>query len=386
MKIKLGIIFGGKAPEHEISIISASQVLKAINLDKYDIIPIYISKNQLFYTGDILLNLTNYKDLDNLLKQATQIDFSQKDNNLYIKKSNAKLLNNYISKIDLVIPVMHGINGEDGTIHGLLQSLNVPYAGCDITSAAVGQDKVIQKCIMQAHNIPTCPWFYMYANNFDNDLNTYLQQAKNLGYPLIIKPSNLGSSIGIEIANNENEFIDKIRTCSKYDNKLLIEKCLKDFTEINISVLGNTYKQKLSITEQVLKHDEILSFNDKYLGNSSKKLCSTKTKGMASTSRIIPADIDDKLIKEIERHALNAFLAIGASGVCRIDFMLDNTTNNIYLVEINTIPGSLAFYLWEKVGIPFDALIDELVSIAIDNQRIKDNLVITFDSNILKTL
>ena len=387
MKLNIAIIFGGKSPEHEISIISANQAMHALNKDKYNLIPIYISKSQKFYTGNDLLNLKNYSNLSVLESKLTNINIVRIDNKTYINSVNKSLFNKGINEvIDIAIPVMHGLNGEDGNLAGYLNMLNIPFAGCDTTSAAVGQDKVIQKCIIDTNSISTCPWFWLYEFDFDDNQEHYCNKANDLGYPVIIKPSKLGSSIGIKIAHNKEEFIEYIKECGQYDSKLLIEKAIKNLVEINISILGNTKKYELSVTEQVVKNDEILSFTDKYQGNGKgSKSKGTKSKGMASTSRIVPAPIAQEQIKFIEDQATKAFKALGCSGVCRIDFMLDKDTNNIYLTEVNTIPGSLAFYLWKEKNVEFDELLDKLISIAIDNKRSNEKLLTSFDTNILKT-
>ena len=386
MKLNIAIVFGGKSPEHEISIISANQAMHALNKDKYNLIPIYISKKQKLYTNDLLLDLKNYNNLDILESKLEQINLIKLDNKTYIEHNKKSMFYKVNKTIDIVIPVMHGLNGEDGNLAGYLNTLDIPYAGCDVVSAAIGQDKVIQKCVIDTNNISTCPWFWLYEFDFEDNIELYCNKALELGYPVIIKPSKLGSSIGIKIAHNKEEFIEYIKDCGQYDSKLLVEKAIKNLVEINISILGNINKYKVSVTEQVVKNDEILSFSDKYQGNSKgSKTKGCKSKGMASTNRIVPAPITSDQTEYIKDQAIKAFKALGCSGVCRIDFMLDKDTNNIYLTEVNTIPGSLAFYLWKELNIEFDQLLDELINIAIDNKRIKEKLLTSFDTNILKT-
>ncbi len=385
MKLKVAVMFGGQSVEHEISIISANQAINALNKSKYDLIPIYISKEGMFYTGDELLDLSNYHDLDNLLKKSIQVNFLKEDKKCVIRQSANSIFKKKSWEVDIVLPVVHGLNVEDGNLQGFLKTLNIPFVGCDVTSAAVGQDKVIQKCVMQANDINTVEWFWMYDHEVENE--DFIKKANKIGFPLIIKPAKLGSSIGIKIVNNEKEFIDGVKECGKFDNKLLIEKVITKFKEINIAVMGNCEDIKLSVTEEVLKNDEILSFEDKYLGNaksSKSKISSKLSSGMASIKRSIPANVDDNVIEKIEYLALKAFNAIGISGNCRIDFMYDTINNEVYLTEVNTIPGSLAFYLWKEKGLEFDVLLDEMIKLAVDKERRNAKTITSFDTNILK--
>lgn len=383
MSIKVAILFGGESCEHEISCISANQAIHALNKDKYDVIPVYISKQRQMYTGDELFDLSNYKDLNNLIAKLKQVVMIKKDNKVLLEPVKTGLFSKTISEIDICMPIMHGTNGEDGTIQGYLEMLKIPYTGCDVISAGIGQDKVIMKHILQNSGIPICPWFWLYGHEFQDNQQEYLNKANKLGYPVIIKPANLGSSIGIEIAHNDQEFIDGIINASNYDSKIVVERIVSNLIEVNCSCLGSRFKVQASALELVGKSDEILSFNDKYLPNGSKSSKMGNSKGMASASRIVPAPLDDKMTNKIKALALETFKVLGASGVCRIDFMIDGDNNEVYVNEINTIPGSLSFYLWEPCGIKFDQLLDELISIAIDNQRRKEKMTFSFDTNIL---
>lgn len=391
MKLQVAVMFGGRACEHEISVISANQAMAALNKEKYDVIPIYISKSQRMYTGNVLLELKNYANLTQLLEKAQEISIVRIENEVVLKPLKTGLFNKQLTKIDLVIPVMHGTNGEDGVAQGYLEMLQVPYAGCDVAAAAIGQDKVLQKACLESNKIAVTPWFWLYESDFEDTKLEVLNKANKLGYPLIIKPANLGSSIGIVIAHNETELVEAIAEAGQYDNKLLVEAVVEDLTEVNCSVLGTSIKQKASVLERVIKEDEILSFKDKYVGNSkgsskgTKATKSSGSKGMASTTRVVPADISHELSEEIQMMALKTFKILGASGVCRIDFLIDNKNNKAYVNEINTIPGSLSFYLWEATDLRFDQLMDELVEIAIDSERRKSKRIYSFDTNILES-
>lgn len=387
MKLQVGIIFGGQSVEHEISVISANQAMNALNKEKFDLVPIYISKEGKFYTGNELIDLGNYGNLNSLITKLEEVTFVRRNNVTNLEPVKKSIFNNKSIKVDVVIPIVHGVNVEDGNLQGYLHTLKVPFAGCDVTSAAVGQDKVIQKAVLSANDVKTAPWFWLYANDFESNKDVFITKANKLGYPLIIKPAKLGSSIGIEIVNNDHELETMVKECGKYDPKLLIEKVITNFKEINIAIMGNSNSYKLSVMEEVLKNDDILSFNDKYLSSNKTKGVKQSTKGskgMASTTRKVPAEVSLDIKKLIEKEAIKAFKAIGVTGNCRIDFMYDEKNNEIYLTEVNTIPGSLAFYLWNECDISFDKLLEEMIDIAIEKERINDKVVVSFDTNILQ--
>ena len=350
MKLKVAVMFGGDSVEHEVSIISANQALKALDLNKYDVIPIYISKKREFYFGEELFNLSNYKDLDALIKKLTKIVLVKEDNKVKIEPSKKGLFSKTLGEIDVVIPVVHGTNVEDGTLQGYLEMLNLPYSSSDVISSAVGQDKVVMKCVLQQANIKMVDWFWVYGFEIDDNKKEIKENAEKLGYPLIIKPASLGSSIGINFANNYNELIDAIEECRQFDNKVIIEKKLENFREVNCSVLGSIYKAKTGVLEEVNIGAGFLGFDEKYGG--SKKSTKSSSKGMASTSRQVPAKLSKSKEKEIKQIALKTFKQIGSSGVVRIDFLIDEK-DIVYVNEINNIPGSLAFYLWQPEGIDF---------------------------------
>ena len=390
MKLRVAVIFGGESCEHEISCISANQVLHALNTDKYEVIPVYISKKSEYFTGEELFDLKNYHDLTVLTNRLKKITFIKNKNKAYIRFLD-KILFSKDQEFDIAMPILHGTNGEDGTFIGCLEMLKIPYTSSNVASSAVGQDKVMMKQILGYENIAICPWFWLYGFDFENKQDYYLKQATQIGYPVIVKPANLGSSIGIEIAHDNKEFIEAIKNCSLYDNKIVVEKLVEDLLEVNCSVLGDRFACKASVLEEVMKNDEILSYNDKYKPNGAKgkmgsktKLSSNGSKGMEATSRIIPAPLDEELTEKIQLMAKQTFKVLGSSGIVRIDFLIDKQNNQVYVNEINNIPGSLANYLWAPLGYSFSDLLDELIKIAVDNQRRKEKMVFSFDTNILE--
>ncbi len=391
MKLKVGVMFGGESVEHEISIISAAQAMAAIDREKYEVYPIYISKDRTFYSGEILFDMDVYKNLNALAKKATQVMFYRKGNAFIMEDVNRSMFTKGI-KLDVVVPVMHGTNGEDGALQGYLETLKVPYTGSDVIASAVGQDKSIMKHILENSGLPITKWFWFYSHDFMANKEEYLNKAKELGFPVIIKPACLGSSIGITIAHSEDEFYDMVKESAQYDRKLVVEKMVENLKEVNASVLGNSKDLQVSVLEEVYKasDEDILSFDKKYTGGNGKagvKGAPSKmaggSKGMASASRIIPANISEENTKLIKELAAKTFKALGSSGVCRIDFMMNSVSEEIYVNEINSIPGSLAFYLWDKSGIDFTALMDKLIMLAIDRKREQEKMVFSYDTNVL---
>lgn len=378
MKIKVGVIFGGQTVEHEVSIISAVQAMNNMDTNKYDIIPIYIDKERIWYTGKMLLDIEIYKDMDLLKRYAKKVTLCKKNGSFYLINTKG-LFRKDITEIDIAFPIVHGLNVEDGTLQGYLDTIGIPYVGSKVLGAALGQDKVVMKQVFESSNIPVVPYTWFYDVEYYNNKETIYENIKKLKYPVIVKPANLGSSVGISIANNEEELDSKIEEAIKYDTKIVVEKVIEDMVEVNCSVLGNYENQKTSTIEEVMKVDEFLSYQDKYLGGGKK----SGSKGMASTNRIIPARIDDKLTNQIKETSKQVFKVLNLSGVCRIDYIIDKKKNKFYVNEPNTIPGSLSFYLWEPIGKPYNELLDDMINIAIKEYKNKSKKTYSFESNIL---
>ena len=380
MKIKLGVIFGGETVEHEVSIISALQALQNLNKDKYDIIPLYISKNRTWYTGDKLTNIETFKNFENNKKYVTPVTLYKKDNKFYLQNT-AGLIRKDITDIDIVLPIVHGNNVEDGSLAGYLDTIGIPYVGPHVLGAALGQDKVTMKQVMKTENIPVVDFIWFFDSEYLDNKENILKDIKKLGYPVVVKPATLGSSVGITFVKSEKEVEEAIEEAISYDNKIVVEKAVENLVEVNVSVLGNYESQKVSPLEEVMGLDEILSYSDKYLGGSKTK--GSGSKGMASTNRIIPARISKKLTKDIQETSKKVFKLLNLSGVCRIDYLIDKKTEKFYVNEPNTIPGSLSFYLWKEAGVEYKDLLDEMISIAIKEYKNKSKKTMSFESNIL---
>lgn len=379
MKIKIGVIYGGETVEHEVSVISALQAMNNLNEDKYVIVPIYISKDRIWYTGHMLRDIEFYKEFEDEKKYAIKVMLYKKGKTFLLQRTTG-LFRKDITDLDVILPVVHGNNVEDGSLAGLLDSIGIPYVGSHVLGGALGQDKVVMKQVMESVNLPIVPYTWFYDSEYLDNKENILKEIKKIGYPVIVKPATLGSSIGIEVAKNEKDIESKIEDAMEYDTKIVVEKVIENLTEVNASVLGNYEYQKVSPLEEVMGEDEILSFADKYLDNAKSK--GTASKGMASTSRIVPARISEKLTKEIQDTAKQVFKVLNLSGVCRVDFLIDNKENKFYVNEPNTCPGSLSFYLWKEAGMKYSELLDEMISIAIKEYKHKNQKTMSFKSSI----
>ena len=397
MKIKVGVMFGGKSTEHEISIISAIQAIGYLDKEKYDVIPIYITKNNEFYVGEDIGSIASYTNLKALLAKSQRVILVNDENKVkLIRYPGKKLSSNFVDYIDIAFPVVHGTNVEDGTLQGFLTMMNIPYVGCDVVSSAVGMDKYVMKTVLKDNDIPVLDCKCYTANQYDEDNEKIADEIENaIGYPVIVKPVNLGSSIGISKADNREKLLTSLDTAFSYASKILVETAVQNLKEINCSVLGDYEDAEASELEEPIGNGEILDFSDKYIGDGSAKGAKGGVKGgvkgaksgsqgMATLKRKIPADITAEQSKIIKDYAVKAFKCLGCNGVSRIDFMMDTKTGNIWLNEINTIPGSLSFYLWEPVGVPYSKLLDKMISLSLKRQREAENITYAFDSNVLQ--
>ena len=384
MKIKLGVIFGGESVEHEVSIISAVQAMESIDEEKYDIIPIYISKDRIWYTGAMLRDIDVYKDFEDLKKYAKEVVLTRKKGKFFLQTTKG-LFRKDITDVDIIFPIVHGNNVEDGSLQGYLESVGIPYVGSHVLGAALGQDKVLMKQVFKSNDLPIVDYTWFYDNEYLENKDSILKNISTLKYPVVVKPATLGSSVGITYVKSEDDVDSAIKEAIKYDNKIVVEKAVENLIEVNCSVLGNYKYQETSALEEVLSDNELLTYADKYIGGAKGKLKGgmKSSKGMASTSRVIPARIDKKLASDVTDLSKKVFKALNLSGVCRIDFLIDKKANKVYINEPNTIPGSLAFYLWEPVGKGYKALINDMINIAIKDYKLKEKKTYSFDTNIL---
>jgi len=376
--IKVGVIFGGESVEHEVSIISAVQAMNKMDSEKYEIIPIYITKDGEWYTGDFLKEIETFQDMKLLKKYAKNVVLYRKGGSFLLQSKG--FFKSIVKEIDIAFPIVHGTNVEDGALQGYLKTIGIPFVGSDVCAAAIGQDKIFQKHIWSSEGLPIPKYTWFFDSDYEENPEEVIKKAEKIKYPVIVKPATLGSSVGISIAHNKKELIESIEDAINYDNKILVEEVINNLVEVNVSVVGNYDSQDTSVIEEVLSSNDLLTYEDKYIGGSKK---SGASKGMASASRKIPADIGEKLTNEVKDVAVSAFKSLNLSGDVRIDFLIDSKKKKVYINEVNTIPGSLAFYLWEPIGKAYTELLDELINIAIKDYKKRINKTHSFETNIL---
>lgn len=381
MKWNLGVFFGGASVEHEVSVISALQAITNMKGEEYNVHGVYITKDGRFFTGEGVKDIKNYKDIPALLDQSTQVTLVKDEGQVKLVELRPRRFRKPLEiVIDFAFPIVHGTNCEDGSLQGMFEVLGLPYAGCDVVSSALGMDKVLFKQVMEQNGLPVVPGVSFYARDFVANKAPIVEQIEALGYPVIVKPANLGSSVGISKADNQTALLEKIQLASSFAPKILVEKAVTGLREINCSVVGDVNHCTPSVCEEPVMSDEILSYSDKYQRGSGK----TKNSGMASLDRLIPAPIDEEKRQEICDLSCRVFKALGCNGVVRIDYLMDTDHNNkVYVNEINTIPGSLAFYLWEAAGKSYPDLLEEIIGCGQKRQRQREQLMFTYDTNIL---
>ena len=386
MRIKVGVIFGGESVEHEISIISALQAINKIDEEKYEVVPIYITKDREWYTGDMLKDIDVYKDLNLIKTYASNVVLYYK-NGSYVLQKKKGLFKPVVKEIDIAFPIVHGTNVEDGGLQGYLQTIGIPYVGPNVYGAVAGQDKTIMKDIWKSANLPMTDYVWFYDVDYRTNASAVIAKVNKLKYPVIVKPATTGSSVGIGVCENETELKEAIDEALQYDSKIVVEEVVQNLKEVNIAVMGNYEHQKVSEIEEVLSGNKFLTYEDKYIGGGKGKgklkHSPSKSKGMASTNRKLPADLDKKMREEIEDIAVRAFKALGSAGNSRIDFLVDEKANKVYINEINSIPGSLAFYLWEAKDIDFTSVLDEMINIGVKDYKRRISKTHSFETNIL---
>lgn len=378
MKTTIGVFFGGRSVEHEISVLTALQAMYAIDASRYNIIPIYISKEGRWYSGEPLLSVSNYKDMAALKSRCEEVYMNPEygDYNLYRRKKPL-FGSRVVATLDVVIPALHGTNGEDGVFQGLLETIGIPFAGCDTLSAAIGMDKIVMKMVLEHSGIPVVDYVWFTDKQWATTRDKWVEEIeRKIGYPVIVKPANLGSSVGISRADNRQELITKVEEASRYSTRLIVEDLVENLKEINCSVLGDCDDYATSVCEEPIKSGKILSYEDKYMGGNKGE------SGMQASEKRIPADLSEEQTQRVRFLAGETFRVLSCHGVARVDVMIDDNSGAIYVNEINAIPGSFSFYLWEATGVPFDELMDKLVSLALKRKREQAHKTVSYSQNI----
>ncbi len=386
--IKIGVIFGGETVEHEVSIITAVQAMSYMDTKKYEVVPIYISKNRLWYSGDKLKEMSSYKDLNQIPSLAKEVTLTKKGDKFILQKKNG-IFNSTLTNIDVAFPIVHGKGVEDGSLSGYLETLGIPYVGPSMLGASVGQDKVVQKQIMASSGVPVVDYIWFYDHEYKQDDESILQKIEKMGYPVIVKPARLGSSVGITVAHDTSELSESIEEAIKYDEKIVVESMVKNLVEVDCAVIGNSEDMECSLIGEMITDNDFLTFEDKYIGNGSggkKGGAKASSGGKVVTSGFkIPADLDKKIEEDIYKYSKEAFRCLNLSGVTRFDFLVDQKNKKVYVNEPNTIPGCLAFFFFTPKGKKYSKLLDELITKAIKGYKDSKKKVTSFESNVLST-
>jgi len=380
MKLRVGLFFGGRSTEHEVSVISALQAYQNLNKEKYEVTPIYVSKSGDFYTNPKFLELKNFQDVDELLLSSSKITLGIKDKQpgFYTQKMLPKF-----TQLDIAFPIFHGSFGEDGSIQGLFEMYKIPYVGLNVMGSAVAMDKVISKALLKELGFNVADYVLVKRESWNENQSKCLEIIKKkLKYPIFIKPATAGSSIGASKAVDEESLKFTIEVAFTYSEKVLAEECLENVIEINCSVLGYGLDVQASVCEMPVSSGELLSFDDKYRKGGK----GSKGAGMASLSRVIPAPISEKLTKEIQEVTLKIFKAFDGCGVARIDYFVDQKNNKIWVNEVNSPPGSLSFYLWEPSGVKFSELLDKLIEYGLKRFEEQKKTQYVFNSGLLSEM
>lgn len=397
MSLKVAVIYGSRTCEHDVSIVSALQAMDNLDKNEYEIVPVYIARDGQWYTGRLLRNITFYsafkpelvthvapvmsEDGKFTLMPVTSIAPHGFKGMVKVLMSNMNLGEDTVEKCDVVLPVMHGMNGEDGTLQGLLELFNVPYTSTGVLGSALGMDKIAMKQFFRGCGLPVVDGMWFARSEWNKNHEEVLNRVESsCPYPVYVKPANLGSSIGISRATDRQSLIKAIETAVEYDRRILVERGIEKPVEINCSALRIKGEVRASLCEMPASWEEFLTFDDKYLRGSK----SGKGQGMESLARKVPAPISDELTQRIQQMTTQVYNAMDCKGVVRIDYMLDG--DELYINEINIIPGSLAFYLWEPLGISFKEMLDCMIEDAFTAYAEKNRSVFSYDSSILRSV
>jgi len=380
--MQVGVIFGGRSVEHDVSIITAHQAM-AVLAERHEVIPIYVTREGKWLTGPSLNDLEVYraKRWDEVGEQV-QVATGARGG---LVVPGSRLRGPRALSVDVVVCAIHGTFGEDGSLQGLLEMAGLPYTGSNVTASAVGMDKRMMNDVFRAAGLPTVPNVEVEARDLVRDTDSVVARIETaIDYPIFVKPVRAGSSVGIAKATDRDTLREALEVARRYDDRLLAEKGMTGCIEVNCSVLGGGGREpRVSVCEQPVAWQEFLSFDDKYLRSGKGGGASSKSEGMASLDRRIPAPIPEEVTKQVQDNAIAAFRAVGASGIARIDSFVDESTGETWLMEINTMPGSFAFYLWEATGMSFQELMEELIAIARAEHDKRSELLFSFDSGML---
>lgn len=383
-KVTLGVFFGGRSCEHDVSIITALQLIKAIDGQKYHVVPVYISQKGQWYTGEKLLDIKSYTNFAAHVSELTNIalDLTPGSGALISYQRGKGLFagmeQKVTARIECAVLAFHGMHGEDGSMQGIMEIANIPYTSAGVPGCGVTMDKILMKQFIKGGGFPVVPGKWFYRSAWQKNEDSILDEILALGLPVVVKPANLGSSIGVSFVSAKDELTDALEVAFSFDRKVLVEKAIEDKIELNCAVVGYEEEVLASVLEQP-KQSPLLTFNEKYLEGAKGR-----QEGMASLARQIPAPVDEGLRDKIKHMSKEIFTLLDLKGVVRIDYMVDQRDERLYVTEVNTIPGSMAFYLWDYDGLTYTKLIDKLIEYAFEAFEQKNQSSFAFESSILQ--
>lgn len=378
-KKTVGVIFGSRTVEHDVSVVTAQQVMQALDPAKYDVVPIYITRDGHWLTGAALRDLKNFqaRNIGDLMGISdTLISPDTEHHGMITPPTSGLFGRSQLRRLDVAFPVLHGTHGEDGTIQGLLELADIPYVGAGVMTSAVVRDKIMLKMILSQIGIPVVKYVSFSRHQWVENSKALLERIeKELTYPVFVKPATLGSSIGVARAANAGEVNNYVNVAANFDRRILVEQAVQGAIEINCALMGN-YDLRASVLEQPVSWEEFLTYEEKYMRSEGAA-------GMKGAERRIPAPIEDGLAARIKQMALDAFAAVDGRGTARVDFLVREEAGEIYLNEINTIPGSLAFYLWQEEGMTPSDVVDELIRLALEAHADKRRTVYNYETGLI---
>jgi D-alanine-D-alanine ligase len=381
-KKNVAVLFGGKSPEHEISIITGVQVLNNLDTTKYNPLPIYVSKNGTWYYSQYFNKIDIFKNLDHIPYQSIEVYLAATPEDIAILGTRRGIFGGQPRlDVDIFFPCFHGSVGENGGFQGLFDISEKPFVGSETLGSAVCMDKVLTKDVLRANNIPNSRYLQFSRAQIIQDLTVVVSQLeKEFKYPMFVKPAVGGSSVGITKATSQDALKNGLELAAAFDIKVIVEEGIENAREINVSVMGNFGEDlKVSKCEEVFHKGEFLTYDDKYKSDGGK------SNGMASTTRKLPADLSDEMTLLVQETAKKTFSVLNCFGLARIDFLVKPETKEVFVIEVNTIPGSMAFYLWEATGMPFKEMVSNLIELALRRHEDKAKNITSFSTNVLQS-
>ncbi len=377
-KTVVGVIFGGRSVEHDVSVVTGQQVIRAFDPERYEVVPVYINRDGKWFTGEPLSELKNFKDEITSYKgvESAILSPSVEHHGLIVNPTAGRFDKSRVIRLDVVFPAIHGTHGEDGTLQGLFELADIPYVGCAVLASAVANDKIMTKIVLSQQGIPIVEGVSFSRAEWQEAPDKVISHIiHELQYPVFVKPATLGSSIGIGRANDETMLRAYIDVATNLDRLILVESAVTDAVEINCAVMGNGLDIRASVLEQPVSWEQFLTYEEKYLRGGE---------GMKSAERLIPAPVSAELTEQIKQMAVKAFRAIDGRGTARVDFLVKPESSEVYLNELNTMPGSLAFYLWQEEGLSPREVVEQLVQLARDAHAEKRRSTYNYQTNLLE--